>query len=53
MTTRVLNQHQVQWALSLSQFQFVITSSWVPKRETCELFCHLYPTPKEGDVAYE
>jgi hypothetical protein len=25
MTILVLNQHEAQWALSLSQFQFVIT----------------------------
>jgi hypothetical protein len=28
MTTCVLNWHQAQWALSLSQFQFVITYGW-------------------------
>jgi len=54
MTTRVLNQHQVRWALSLSQFWFMIT--YRRRRQQGKpnaLSRHLYLTFKKGDDAYD
>jgi len=54
MMAGVLNQCQAQWALSLFQFQFVIT--YCPRRQQGELdvLSHcLYLMLKERDVAYD
>jgi len=54
MIARVLNRLQTRWALSLSQFWFVITyhlgCQW---GKSNALSHHSYLAPKEGDVAYE
>jgi hypothetical protein len=54
MTTRVLNRHQVRWALSLSQFRFMIP--YRPRRQQGKpdaLSCCSYVTLKKGDDAYD
>jgi hypothetical protein len=46
ITTRVLNQCQTQWALSLSQFWFCHhTSPWAPTRKTWCIVPLLVPCP--------
>jgi hypothetical protein len=54
MIAHVLNQCQVQWALSLSRFWFIIR--YRPGRQQRKLnaiFYHSYLAFKEGNVVYE
>jgi hypothetical protein len=54
MTICVLNRCQVQWALSLFRFQFVIIYHLgCQQRKLDVLSCRSYLVPKEGHAAYE
>jgi hypothetical protein len=54
LTTRVLNQCQAQWALSLSQFRFVITYHFGHQQGKLDTLSYCsYFAPKEKDVVYE
>jgi hypothetical protein len=54
MTTYVLNLYQVQWALSLFQFQFIITYHLGQHQgKPYALSRRSYLTLEEGDVIYD
>jgi hypothetical protein len=55
MTISVLNWRQAQWALFLSQFQFVITTYHLGRhqRKLDALSYRLYFASKKGDATYE
>jgi hypothetical protein len=54
MTVHVLNQCQAWWALSLSQFRFVMTNHFKHQQGKLDtLFHRSCFMPKEGDATYE